>query len=259
MRWGVLSDIHSNLEALEAVLRALAARRIDGYLCCGDIVGYGPNPNEVVGRLAALKPLHAVSGNHDLAVVGRMDLEWFNAYAQAAVVWTRWKLSQEAAWFLEALPERLETKDFTLVHGSPRDPAEEYLLTAQQFIDNLAHFKKFPCFVGHSHLPWCFGVEASQPPPADWGKAPLSPVEIRKVELSDGQKIGIPRGFPWVLNPGSVGQPRDQDPRASCAVFDDETRDYELVRVAYDIPKVQAKMQEAGLPAFLATRLSYGQ
>jgi len=258
--WGVFSDVHSNPEALDAALGALRKRGARGYVCCGDIVGYGPNPNEVVERIAALKPLHAVSGNHDLAVLGRMNLEWFNAYAQAAAVWTRWKLSEASARFLESLPQLVETEGFTVAHGSPRDPAEEYLLTPEQFVDNLAHFKVSPCFVGHSHLPWCFGAEAAgRPAGGDWSQAPLSPWEIRKEQLSDGQKLAIPKGVPWVLNPGSVGQPRDRDSRVSCAVYDDEKREFELVRAPYDIEAVQGRMREAGLPEFLAQRLSHGQ
>lgn len=247
MLWGVMSDIHSNLDALQRVLEAFAERKVQGYVCCGDTVGYGPSPNEVVETLAGLKPLQVVMGNHDLAVLGRMDIEWFNQYAQAAAIWTRWKLSPRSAQFLESLPLRVENAKFTIVHGSPRDPAEEYLLTAQQFLDNLKHFKVSPCFVGHSHLTWCFSVD------------PKSPLGVKSVILKDGQSLTAEPGVPCVFNAGSVGQPRDHDPRASCGVYDDETRRFDLIRVPYDIPAVQKKMVEVGLPEFLIARLSYGQ
>ena len=247
MLWGVFSDTHSSLEALDAVLRALAEQGARGYICCGDLVGYGPQPNEVVERIASLSPLHAVSGNHDLAVVDKMDIAWFNEYAQAAALWTRERLTGDCRAFLEALPARVETEQFMVVHGSPRNPAEEYLLTRQQFLDNAGQFKVSPCFVGHSHLTWCFLRDAA------------SPLGTRAQMLRDGQRFEIPAGIPAVLNPGSVGQPRDHDNRASCGVYDDEKRVFRLLRVPYDIAAVQKKMREAALPELLVLRLSYGQ
>ncbi|MBI3549562.1 MAG: metallophosphoesterase family protein [Elusimicrobia bacterium] len=247
MIWGVFSDVHSNIEALEAVLDAFKRHDVEGFVCCGDLVGYGPSPNEVVERVAGLKPLHAVIGNHDLAVIGRMDLAWFNPYAQAAAIWTRWKLSKEASGFLEAMPTRLETPEFTIVHGSPRSPSEEYLLTPQQFVDNQAHYKISPCFVGHSHLTWCFSKDEA------------NPFGAKTHILADRERVVCKPNIPWVINPGSVGQPRDHDQRASCGVYDDVKREFTLLRVPYDIPTVQARMKEAGLPDFLIMRLAYGQ
>ena len=247
MLWGVFSDIHSNLEALEAVLETFSRSGVEGYICCGDMIGYGPSPNEVVERIAGLKPLYAVTGNHDLAVLGRMDLKWFNPYAQAAAIWTRWKLSREAADFLEVMPDRCENEAFTVVHGSPRNPAEEYLLTAQQFLDNLTHFKVSPCFVGHSHLTWCFSKDET------------NPMGARNYILSDRERVILKSGVPWVINSGSVGQPRDHDPRASCGIYDDVKREFVLLRVPYDISSVQRRMRDVGLPEFLILRLAYGQ
>lgn len=247
MIWGVFGDVHSNYEALRSVLDAFQRRKAEGFVCCGDLVGYGPAPNEVVETVARLPNLRAVVGNHDLAVLGRMDLRWFNPYAAAAAVWTRWKLSPEASGFMEKLPQRVEADGFMVVHGSPRNPIEEYLLTSQQFVDNEAHIKVSPCFVGHSHLTWCF----SRDPDDVYG--------ARIHILSDGQKVKAEKGAPWILNPGSVGQPRDHDQRAACGVYDDATREFTLLRVPYDIPAVQQQMREIGLPEFLALRLSYGQ
>lgn len=249
MTWGVLADIHSNQEALDAVLAALRGQGAEGYVCCGDIVGYGPSPNEVVETVGSLPAVIAVTGNHDLAVLGRMSLEWFNEYAQAAAVWTRWKLSPAAARYLESLAEKIETPSFTVAHGSPRNPAEEYLLTAQQFVDNIKHFKSSPCFIGHSHLTVCFSPAA----------LPLHPLGVETRILGDGDAVSLPDATPWIINPGSVGQPRDRDPRASCGLYDDRARRFRILRVPYDIPAVQRKMREVGLPEFLGLRLACGQ
>lgn len=245
MIWGVLSDIHSNLEALRAALEATARGGARGHVCCGDLVGYGPSPNEVVEAVAGLRPLHAVLGNHDLAVLGRMDLRWFNEHAAAAAVWTRWKLSRASARFLESLPGRAETPAFTVVHGSPRNPAEEYLLTPQQFVDNLRHFRRSPCFFGHTHAPASFARDDS-------------PVGARLDPLRAGDVVRAPRGA-WAVNPGSVGQPRDRRPEASCGLYDDESREFRLLRVPYDVRSTQRRMREVGLPEFLALRLESGQ
>lgn len=247
MVWGVFSDIHSNLEALEAVLAVFGENGVEGYVCCGDLVGYGPQPNEVVDRIASLKPLRGVSGNHDLAVIGRMDIQWFNDYAQAAALWTREALTPSARGFLEALPARVVEEPFMVVHGSPRNPPEEYLLTRQQFLDNASHIKPTPCFIGHSHLTWCFLRD------------PGSPLGTKAQLLRDGQRFEVPQGLACAINPGSVGQPRDHDNRASCGVYDDEARTFRLLRVPYDIAAVQKKMRDAALPELLVLRLSYGQ
>jgi len=162
------------------------------------------------------------------------------------VLHARRTLSPTSLAWLAALPERIETPQFTVVHGSPRNAAEEYLVTIQQFHDNCAHFKVSPCFVGHSHLPLCFLM-----------KEPVSIVEAGP--LAEGQQVAVAPGVRSVINPGSVGQPRDHDARAACGVYDDDTRTFQLLRVPYDVKAVQDKITNAGLPTFLALRLSYGQ
>jgi len=246
MLWGVISDIHSNGPALDAVLARLDEVGAQGYICCGDIVGYGPEPNEVIERISGLPSLKAVRGNHDLAVLGRMDLQWFNDPAKAAVKYTQKVLTQSNLAWLKELPPTVEHEKFTVVHGSPRNTAEEYLVTVQQFHDNCAYYKASPCFVGHSHLPVCFLM-----------KEPVSYVEAGT--LGEMQQLRSPEGMRSVINPGSVGQPRDQDNRASCGIYDDEKRVFTLHRVEYDIGSVQEKILAAGLPEFLAARLNYGQ
>ena len=146
MLWGVLGDIHSNVEALDAVLRSLEDTGVEGFICCGDLVGYGTDANAVIERVAALPRVEAVRGNHDLAVLGRMDLKWFNIPARAAVKRTRRTIWPGNLAWLKDLPERVENDAFTLVHGSPRNPAEEYLVTTQQFHDNCSYFDTSPWY-----------------------------------------------------------------------------------------------------------------
>jgi len=249
--YGVFSDVHSNLEALKVVLEFFEEAGAEGYLCLGDVVGYGPDPEECVGRIAALPNLSIIAGNHDLAVVERIDLEWFNQYARAAVLWTRGRLSPRSRLFLEGLTARLETGEFTLTHGTPRNPAEEYLLSPVQFRDNVPFVKHWPLFVGHTHMPMIFRYAD-----ADGGKVETQFLEEREMSL-----LRVPGGAfaPVALNPGAVGQPRDQDRRASCAVFDTKAGTFRVFRLPYDIPAAQAKIRAASLPEYLALRLDYGQ
>ena len=251
MIYGVFSDVHSNIEALTVVLDFFEELGVEGYICCGDLVGYGADPNACLDRIRALKGLSIIGGNHDLAAIGRLDLDWFNQYARAAIVWTRTKLTPENRAFLEALTARLETKEFTLAHGTPRNPPEEYLLSPAQFRDNVPLVRAWPLFVGHSHMPLLFRY--------------ADPVggKIEELFLKDREET-LPRAGggafgPVALNPGSVGQPRDQDRRASCAVFDSTRGTFRVFRQPYDVAGAQGKIRAAGLPEYLALRLDYGQ
>jgi predicted phosphodiesterase len=249
--YGVFSDVHSNLEALGVVLDRLAAEGAEAYLCLGDLVGYGPDPDACLDRVRALKGLSVIAGNHDLATVGHIDLDWFNQYARAAVLWTRKVLSPENRRFLSGLTARLETPEFTLAHGSPRNPPEEYLLSAAQFRDNAALVRNWPLFVGHSHMPLMFRFAQGDPSKVD-------------VSFLGEEESLLPRGTdgrpgPAALNPGSVGQPRDQDRRAACGLYDSSKGTFRVLRLPYDVPATQAKMRAAGLPEYLALRLDYGQ
>ena len=156
MIYGVFSDVHSNHEALSVVLSYLEDLGVNGWICCGDLVGYGPDPDACLDRIRALKNLSIICGNHDLAVIDRLDHEWFNQYARAAVVWTSSHLSGSNRAYLEGLTARLETPDFTLAHGTPRNPLEEYLMSPLQFRDNVPLVNRWPLFVGHSHMPLLF-------------------------------------------------------------------------------------------------------
>ena len=247
MLYGVFSDDHSNLEALTAVLEMFSDFEVGGYICCGDLVGYGPDPEAVLVKLRALKNLSIVCGNHDLAVIGRMDADWFNPYARAAALWTRDQLSADSRAFVESMSAKLEKEEFTIAHGTPRRPPEEYLLSVTQFHDNIPYVKKWPLFVGHSHMPLCFRVMNPQTGRVD------------SMILEDQQEVKIEPGAPTAFNPGSVGQPRDQDRRASCGLYDSSRGTFRVVRLDYDVAAVQAKIRAAGLPEYLALRLAYGQ
>ncbi|MCS6908483.1 MAG: metallophosphoesterase family protein [Anaerolineales bacterium] len=241
MRILVISDVHANLTALEEVLAD--AGEVDGVWCLGDLVGYGPDPNECIERIRRLPNLTCVLGNHDAAVLGRLEFEVFNQDARSALQWTQETLS-EASWrFLKSLPERVVIGEVTLVHGSPRQPVWEYLLDLQTVHDNFRFFDTPFCFVGHTHLPTIFHRGALDIFPFAGYLPPNQAIQLTPREI---------------VNPGSVGQPRDRDPRAAYALYDTETRVFEHRRVTYDIAAVQERMRKARLPLRHIERLSLG-
>ena len=243
MIYGVFSDVHGNYEALKAVLAFFRKNGADSFICCGDIVGYGPQPSECVREVMALENLSIVLGNHDAALIGKLEMRWFNHNAVAALEFARKVLSGEELAYLSSLGETIKTGDFTLVHGSPRKPLTEYLLSEVQFSENLRYWDGSPCFIGHSHLPVYFRQNGNEPPETDF----LLP--MAKVLLS---------GVRYMLNPGSAGQPRDGNPRASCGLYDSERRTFEIFRVDYDFSRTQHMMKAAGLPQVLIERLAFG-
>jgi diadenosine tetraphosphatase ApaH/serine/threonine PP2A family protein phosphatase len=243
MRLAILSDIHANLDALEAVL-AHAAGRYDALICLGDFVGYGPDPNACVDRLRDLGLLAAVVGNHDQAAAWERSIDNFNPLAAAAILWTREQLTEPVVAFLRGLPERDVRDSALLVHGSPRDPVDEYIL--DQGIARASFLAQTfrLAFVGHTHMPAIFELYRQKVQMVRW--QPETPVAV------DARRR-------YILNVGSVGQPRDGDPRAAYAVFDVDTRVATLYRVEYDFAATQAKMKREGLPEFLADRLETGR
>ncbi len=249
MLYGVFSDVHSNLEALETVLAFFEDMEVGGTICCGDLVGYGPQPNEVLERIQGLKNAHVICGNHDLAVIERMDVEWFNPYARAAALWTRERLSEDSRRYLETLRARLDADEFTIAHGTPRRPPDEYMLSPVQFSDNFEHVKRWPLFVGHTHMPLWFRADES----AKHGAEVTFLEHNQLVELPKEGEAKV------AFNPGSVGQPRDHDNRASCALYDSAARTFRVARLEYDVEATQAKIRDASLPEFLALRLAFGQ
>ena len=243
MRYAIIADIHSNLAALTAVLDDIEHRGgADEIWCLGDIVGYGPDPRECLATLRQTTNI-CVAGNHDWASVGKINTSDFNPDAAAANLWTAQQLSDEDIEYISNLPLVIEEGDFTLAHGSPREPIREYLLSAGAARQNLAYFKTQCCLVGHSHQPVVFNCDETEDVSARYF-LPDGPVA-----MSEGRLI---------INPGSVGQPRDGNPNAAYAIFDSEQQLIRLYRIPYDIRSTQEKMQAHGLPVRLTARLSYG-
>lgn len=242
MRILVCSDIHANLAAFEAVLAE--AGSVDEIWCLGDVVGYGPEPNECCERVRNLPKYLCLAGNHDWAALGKLDVHDFNSDARMAVLWTQDQLTPANRRWLEELPERIATLEerFTLVHGSPRYPIWEYILDARIAAANFAHFDTRVCLVGHTHVPVIYRQSGSQ-------------TERVPFEVGSPFSLGDAR---LLLNPGSVGQPRDGDPRASYAVLDTDAGTWTFCRVAYPIEATQAKMVRANLPPRIIARLSFG-
>jgi diadenosine tetraphosphatase ApaH/serine/threonine PP2A family protein phosphatase len=240
VRYAIVSDVHGNVDALRAVLDD-AAPRADAVLCLGDSVGYGADPGPCV-ELLAERARAIVAGNHEHAVVGLLDLSWFNRYARAAAEWTRERLDDDHRAWLGGLPLTAELADATLVHASPEAPEEwDYLVTPDDGWAAFPHFTTRWCFVGHSHVPGAWSLGSSGP---DFEPRP--------------EVIAAEAGRRYIVNVGSVGQPRDRDPRAAYAVWDVETGRVVLRRVPYDVEAARGKIVAAGLPRFLADRLAAG-
>ena len=260
----VLSDIHSNLRALDAVLDSIGT--VDAVWHLGDVVGYGPEPDAVVERLREIGAV-GVKGNHDDAVCGGMSIADFSDAARDAAVWTRYRIDATTLAYLDGLPERLtpaaaapaaagpaaasppepvqatSPADFTLVHGSPREPMWEYLTETFAARENLESFDTRFCLVGHTHKPLVLREKRGH-------------IQLLVPEPESRLELGEQRAF---LNPGSVGQPRDGDPRASYLILDTGAGHATWQRVAYDVAATQAEMLAAGLPPYLARRLSSGR
>jgi predicted phosphodiesterase len=241
MRILVLSDIHANLTALEAVLAD--AGSVDATWCLGDVIGYGPDPNECVARIRMLPDLVCLLGNHDSAALSRIPIESFNQDARRSIEWLQNILTMESYTFLARLPDRVVEGNATLVHGSPRNPVWEYILDLHNATQNMDHFDTQLCMVGHTHLPIAYvAVNGSR--------------EMRWMVPPVGECIELTSRA--ILNPGSVGQPRDHDPRASYAIYYPEKYGWEIHRVEYDIRSVQKRIRAADLPMRHALRLIEG-
>ena len=243
MRALILSDIHSNLEALQSVIKAAETDGgFDQLWLLGDLIGYGPDPVACIDLTREYDTV-SVAGNHDLAAIGEFSAEAFNVYALAAVQWTSAQLSEEHRTYIGEMPLKQEMHDFTAVHGSPRDPIWEYLVSPASATVNFEHFDTTRCLVGHSHIPFICR-------PKDDSAVFLEFVLDAPLYLGQQRMI---------INPGGVGQPRDGDPRANYAVYDSEKDFVSHHRVEYDIPKTQDKMAERGLPKYLIDRLPQGR
>ena len=242
MRYAIIADIHANLAAFTAVLGDIARRGgVEEFWCLGDIVGYGPDPRQCLDLLRQHNHV-CIAGNHDWAAIDRIDTSDFTPDAAAACRWTSQQLRPEDIQYLEGLPLTIDKDDFTLVHGSPREPIWEYILSTSIAMQNLASFQSQFCLVGHSHVPLVFKEDAGS-------------CSFSKLLPDIGLVLGNSR---LIINPGGVGQPRDGDPQASYAIYDSEARIVKLHRIPYDIEATQAKMMQERLPIRLISRLSYG-
>lgn len=245
MRYLIISDIHANLTAFETILRnaGTLGTDYDFVWCLGDVVGYGPDPNECVDLLRTMPHL-CLAGNHDWAALGRLDIRTFNADARRAVTWTREQLTDENLAYLEDLPTTFVLDDFTLVHASPREPIWEYILDPLIAALNFTEYETTYCLVGHTHTPVTFRLGETT------GDIETIKPRYNEVVTLNGQR--------QIINPGSVGQPRDSDPRSAYAILDTEQNTWEARRIPYDIADVQARMKGHNLPDRLVQRLEHG-
>lgn len=242
MRYAIISDIHSNLEALEAALNFLSKQNIDGYFCLGDIVGYGADPGPCLEKIKSLSCKVIVAGNHDWACLNLFNLDQFNFIARKSMIWTGGILNQAEKEYLKSFPLVYKDDSLTLVHGSLYYPQDFYYMmdiyTAAKDFDLL---KTNISFIGHSHLPGVFFEEDYQ------------------IKYSLEQKIILKPDVKYIVNAGSIGQPRDGDWRSSLVIFDTQEKTVEFKRIEYDFKLAQKKIIKAGLPERLASRLSEGR
>ena len=243
MRIAVISDIHGNWHALDAVLADVAREAVDEVWCLGDLVGYGPQPNRCVEEARAQSSVCLI-GNHDLAALGEVGTEDFSPEAAASARWTAEELADDARAFLATLQPKGERQGVELFHGSPRDPVWEYILSEPAVRDALALTSSEFVLVGHTHIPIALLLSNGGTLAGGLARGGSD------VELSEGR---------WLLNPGSVGQPRDGDPRAAYLLLDFERRNAHFRRIPYDIESTQAEIRGHGLPEGLATRLADGE
>lgn len=244
MRCAIISDIHSNLTAFQAVLQDIQARGgFERIWCLGDIVGYGPDPSECIKLLRQYNHT-CVAGNHDWGAIGKIDINDFNPEAAAACRWTGQQLDKEDVDYLANLPLIASEGDFTMAHGSPREPIWEYLVSTHIARFSFDYFQTRFCLVGHSHVPLVFELVAPD------GECLVHEFPEDFPLTFDGNRL--------IINPGGVGQPRDGDPRASYAIYDSDRNVIKHHRVSYDISSTQQRMREKRLPNGLAARLSHG-
>ncbi|HEX6490691.1 MAG TPA: metallophosphoesterase family protein [Gaiellaceae bacterium] len=239
-RVAVISDVHGNRQALEVVLEAIDAEEVDELWCLGDLVGYGPDPNECCERVAGRADL-CLAGNHDLVVIGSLDIHDFAGDAAAAARWTQTVLAPQARAFLQQLAPLARRDGVELFHGSPRDPVWDYVLSEEAARTSFEQTEAPLLLVGHSHVPLALSLAGD---------------ELSGGVAAGGSEVELGTGR-WLLNPGSVGQPRDGDPRAAYLLLE-PTRRARFRRVAYPVEKTQAKLREKGLPDALAERLAHG-
>jgi predicted phosphodiesterase len=233
MRFAILSDIHSNFPALSRAISIIDTLRIDHIYCLGDIVGYGAQPNHCVSLIRE-RAAFSVMGNHDLSALNPKEARYFNIDGRVAIEWTHRILTEENAAYLASLPYMHKTKLFTLVHASPKNPQQwNYVISVESAGQQFPHFSTQYCFIGHSHIPNVCG--------------------------EDLETFSFVKGKRFLINVGSVGQPRDGNPMLSFGVLDTDVWSFEIIRSEYDIAQTARAIMDAGLPSFLADRLFKGR
>jgi len=245
MRTLIFSDIHGNLEAMNALLKFAQKRRIDRYVCLGDLVGYGASPNEIIQKIRMLKPLFLIRGNHDKAVAQQDSIETFNPVAAEAIRWTRQQILKKNLEFLAHLPEGPQAieGEFTICHGAPFD--EDYYIFGEFDAVEAFEYLDLPlAFFGHTHFP-CVYTKREGTVEGQFLEGPINEIKLEK-------------GVSYLINPGSVGQPRDRYARAACVIHDRDLRSIRFHRIEYDVAEARKKILAAGLPAALADRLTHG-
>lgn len=241
LKYAIISDIHANLEALKAVLEDIKKRDIDHIVCLGDVVGYNANPNECC-ELLRKEDIPTILGNHDAVACGIEEPWGFNPVALTAAIWTREELSEENHEWLRNLPDVQKVNGFLAVHGSPTN-RNSYLFSWEDILPHVPYVEERDCslcFFGHTHSPGIFSADGIY-------------------DVDDNSKFELGNGKVFFVNPGSVGQPRDGDPRASYGILDSETHEYELVRLSYPIKEAADRINDEGLPPMLAERLFMGR
>ena len=242
MRYGIFSDIHSNLEALESVISAYKNESVDNYLCIGDVVGYAANPKECIERVRNITAV-TVAGNHDWATVNLFSIDFFNEYAKEAISWTMRNIGNADSDFLKSLKLFYKNEDLTIVHGTLDNPQEfNYLTDGYIAEETFSIMETNTCFVGHTHKPGVFmkGIDG-------------------RIHYSQDEPCYIRPENKYIINVGSVGQPRDGDPKAAYCIYDTEKKEILIKRVGYDILAQRNKIIDSGLPKFLGDRLLMGR
>lgn len=245
MRYLLFTDIHGNLEAFLKMLKFIQKRKIDHYIFLGDLVGYGASPNEIIQKVQALKSLSIIRGNHDKAVCGLNTVQTFNPIAAAAIHWTRENTSKKNMDFLchlEMGPQIIHDH-IMICHGAPFDE-DHYIFGEFDASEAFAHIDTPLCFFGHTHFPFIYTEKDH--------------VVEGTFLTGETNELKIEKGMKYLINPGSIGQPRDRDNRAACAIYDSKAGKINFYRFEYDIKEAQRKILEAGLPSALAERLSVG-
>jgi predicted phosphodiesterase len=240
MRYAVLGDIHSNLEALSEAVKQAQRHKVDRFVSVGDIVGYGPDPEACMDTLEKIS-CEAVAGNHDQGVSGKTDFSHYTEGARAGILWTQEKIGKPYLEKLKALPLARDVEDFSVVHASLDHPAEwDYILDSQHALTSLRLQKKGLCFYGHTHLPVIFRADGT-------------------TQMFREGIVSLEKGQQYLINVGSVGQPRDGNPHPCLVIYDSTAHTVQMHRFEYNVVKTQRKILEEGLPASLAMRLSYGR